>query len=125
MNSPKTRSPATADPLTAGILGGRIHLVQLLIPIYDNHGQAFPAVKFAQLRAELTREFGGLTAYTRAPAEGTWAEEGRPAKRDDIVVYEVMVETLDREWWAAYRRTLEQRFEQEELLIRSEVVERL
>jgi hypothetical protein len=36
-----------------------------------------------------------------------------------------MTETLDRDWWAAYRRGLEQRFAQEELVIRSQEVERL
>jgi hypothetical protein len=36
-----------------------------------------------------------------------------------------MTETLDRDWWAGYRRELEQRFAQEELVIRSQEVERL
>ncbi len=98
----------------------------MLIPIYDNDGQPFPSSRFAELRDELTRQFGGMTAYTRAPAQGTWsADDGEPAKRDDIVVYEVMVETLDREWWADYRRTLEQRFHQDELVVRAQLVQRL
>jgi hypothetical protein len=103
-----------------------IHLVQLLIPLYDNERRPFPPTHYSQLRDELTREFGGLTAYTRAPAQGTWsAEDGEPAQRDDIVVYEVMVATLDRAWWADYRRTLEQRFEQDQLVVRSQLVEML
>jgi hypothetical protein len=54
-----------------------------------------------------------------------WQESEGPPKRDDIIVYEVMTETLDREWWAAFRRALEQRFAQEELVVRSQVIERL
>jgi hypothetical protein len=77
------------------------------------------------VRAELTERFGGLTAYTRAPAQGLWAEDGGPPARDDIVVHEVMAETLDRAWWAGYRRTLEQRFAQDELVVRAHSVERL
>jgi hypothetical protein len=46
-------------------------------------------------------------------------------KRDDIVVYEVMTDTLDRAWWAGFRKALERRFAQEELVIRSHAVERL
>jgi hypothetical protein len=36
-----------------------------------------------------------------------------------------MTVTLDRGWWREYRRTLERRFAQDELVIRSQVVERL
>ena len=56
---------------------------------------------------ELTEKHGGLTAYARAPAAGLWMEgEGSP-QRDDIVVYEVMVERLDTAWWSTYRSELE------------------
>lgn len=105
--------------------GGIIHLVQLLLPLYDNAGRPFPAKRYTAIRDELTERFGGLTAYTRAPAQGLWQESDGPPKRDDIVVYEVMTDTLDRAWWRVYRRTLEQRFAQEELVIRSQAVERL
>lgn len=102
-----------------------MHLVQILLPVYDNDGHAFPASHYASVRAELAERFGGLTAYTRAPAEGLWAEDGRPPAQDDIVVYEVMVEELDRAWWRAFRERLERRFAQEELVVRAERVERL
>lgn len=103
----------------------RLHLVQLLLPTYDNDGKAFPQSHYEDVRAELTEKFGGLTAYTRAPAQGIWAEEGDSPKRDDIVVYEVMAEGLDRDWWRSFRAKLEHRFQQEELVIRAHVVERL
>ena len=77
------------------------------------------------MRAELTEQFGGLTAYTRAPAQGLWSDSDGPPKRDDLVVYEVMTETLDRDWWRGFRRALEARFAQQELVIRSQLVERL
>jgi hypothetical protein len=102
-----------------------MHLVQILLPIYDNDGHHFPATHYASVRSELADRFGGLTAYTRAPAEGLWAEAGKPPAHDDIVVYEVMVDDLDRAWWREFRRTLERRFAQDELVVRAEVVERL
>jgi hypothetical protein len=68
--------------------------------------------------------FGGLTAYTRAPAEGLW-ESGSTVKRDDIVVVEVMVDSLDRKWWEAYRRELAQLFRQDQIVLRAQTYERL
>lgn len=115
------QSPGPNDALTEAI----IHLVQLLLPLYDNTGRAFPAAHFTTIRDELTEHFGGLTAYTRAPAQGLWHDASGPTRRDDIVVYEVMTDMLDRAWWRAYRQALEQRFAQDELVIRSQVVERL
>ena len=102
-----------------------MYLVQLLLPLYDNGGRGFSAEHYAAVRRELTERFGGLTAYTRAPAQGLWAEDDGPPKRDDIVVYEVMTEQLDRAWWREYRKLLEGRFDQEELVVRSQEVERL
>jgi hypothetical protein len=102
-----------------------MYLVQLLLPVYDNAGRPFPASHYATVRGELAGRFGGLTAYTRAPAEGLWSDGGGPAARDDIVVYEVMVEELDRAWWRRFRSDLEQRFAQVELVVRAQPIERL
>jgi hypothetical protein len=41
------------------------------------------------------------------------------------VIFEVMVETLDRSWWREYRRQLEQRFDQEVILIRATAIAQL
>jgi hypothetical protein len=97
----------------------------LLIPLADNEHRPFPPSHFARLREELVERFGGLTAYTRSPAEGTWEQGDDSRDRDEIVVYEVMTDTLDRAWWAGYRKTLERRFRQDEILIRSQTFERL
>ena len=101
------------------------YLVQLLIPLRDNRGSSFPASHYGALRDELATRFGGVTAYTRAPAEGTWDGHGQSRDTDDIVIYEVMVDRLDRDWWASFRRGLEAQFEQDELVIRAQAIERL
>jgi hypothetical protein len=44
---------------------------------------------------------------------------------DDIIVLEVMAETLDRDRWARYRRQLEHEFAQDKTLIRATATERL
>ncbi|TNC60533.1 hypothetical protein [Rubellimicrobium roseum] len=86
-----------------------MHLVQILLPTADNDGQPFPAEQFQALRRELTDRFGGATVYAQAPAEGFW--QGGPAtRRDEIVIFEVMCETLDEPWWRARRQALEAEF---------------
>ena len=103
-----------------------MHLVQILLPVYDNEGNELPQVEFRRVSSELSHRFGGVTAFTRAPAEGVWKEPTteRPT-HDDIVVVEVMVEELDRGWWKDYRRDLERRFKQEEVVIRAQAMEQL
>jgi len=100
------------------------HLAQILLPVYDNVGQRFPTGHYNQVRARLADMFGGLTAYTRAPAEGLW-NSGSTVKRDDIVVVEVMVDSLDHTWWKNYRRELEQLFCQDEIVLRAQAYEHL
>jgi hypothetical protein len=71
------------------------------------------------LRSELTERFGGVTAHTRAPARGLWKGDSGSTSRDDIVIFEVMTEGLDREWWTRFRRQLESRFRQESVIVRA------
>jgi hypothetical protein len=102
-----------------------MYLVQLLLPLYDNQGQPFDPGLFAQVRVDLTERFGGVTTYARAPARGTWKEDDGSVVRDEIVIYEVMVETLERAWWRTFRETLRQRFAQDDLVVRALPLERL
>ena len=88
-------------------------LVQFLLPVYDE-----------RVARELTERFGGLTAYARSPASGLWKDSGE-TRHDDIVVYEVMAEELDAQWWKDYRRSLEKRFAQDELVVRAQETRRL
>lgn len=101
-----------------------MHLVEILLPVRDNEGRRFAARKFAGVREELTERFGGVTTFTRAPAHGTNESDGS-VQHDDIVIFEIMTLTLDREWWVSYRRGLEHRFAQDEIVIRASTIERL
>jgi hypothetical protein len=96
------------------------HLVQIVLPLRDNGGRAFTNDAHGATRRELVDRFGGVTAYQRAPALGLWKDEDGEVARDEVVVFEVLVEdALDRGWWAAYRETLRVRFAQEALLVRA------
>lgn len=100
-----------------------MYLIQLFLPLYDNAGAPFPKERYLTVQRELVDNFGGMTAYSRAPAQGLWQEDGERTMRDDLVTVEVMAKSLDRAWWRAYRITLEDRFKQEVLLMRSHMVE--
>ncbi|WP_395739005.1 hypothetical protein [Prosthecobacter sp.] len=95
-----------------------MHLVQILLPLADNARYLLDLRLFARIKEELTRHFGGITCYFRAPAEVRWSNEGEDVI-DDIVIYEVMLEQVDPGWWADYRKTLERHFQQNEIVIRA------
>lgn len=91
-----------------------MHLVEIFLPSLDNEGNAFPNESFNIVRLELMERFGGVTIFARAPGQGITTEHGT----DDIIVIEVMTPLIERFWWDQYRRSLEQRFKQDEVLIR-------
>ena len=96
-----------------------MYLVQLLLPLYDNEGHAFEASEYVRLRAELADRFGGVTAYTRAPARGVWKDDSgettqrryRDFRSDDDRSGSRLV---DR-----FRKELEDRFRQDTLIVRA------
>ncbi|MCC6736990.1 MAG: hypothetical protein IT534_12800 [Bauldia sp.] len=96
-----------------------MHLVQLLLPL----GAEQSAV--SQIRAELTERFGGITVYSRNPAEGFWRDGPDEPVTDDIVVVEVMAAIWDPVWWRSYRARLERRLGEAEVVIRALPMERV
>jgi len=102
-----------------------MHLIQCFLPLYDNEKNKFPQSMYAAECRTLKERFGGLTVYTRSPASGLWEDGEAGATRDDLIIYEVMAENLDRDWWRTYRRQLEERFRQERMIIRAHAIELL
>ncbi|EJC84028.1 hypothetical protein Rleg4DRAFT_6204 [Rhizobium leguminosarum bv. trifolii WSM2297] len=94
-------------------------LIEILLPLTDDAHSRFDAV-----RSELTDKFGGATLFTNAPAEGLW-NDGGAIEEDRIVVVEVMADDIDREWWRSYRKALQIRFKQDEIVVRSTAIDRL
>lgn len=99
-----------------------MHLVQILLPLNDNDGRALAKDLFESVARELTERFGGVTAYTRAPADGRWREEGQATSSDEVVVVEVMVAKLDEAWWSGYRASLENAFRQKQIIVRAQSI---
>lgn len=100
-----------------------MHLVQILIPVQPDVDDAH---QLGRVRRELLYRFGGVTAYSRGPAQGLWRDDDSgEVVLDDVIVLEVMTEELDRSWWASYREELEVRLHQDEIIIRAQVIEQL
>ncbi|MBU5614992.1 hypothetical protein [Geomonas azotofigens] len=100
-----------------------MHLIQILLPLYDNDGNQFTQDEFLKVRDELSERFGGITTYMRSPARGLWKETKETTVQDDIVIYEVMTKELDRAWWKQYRHQLTADFRQALLIVRASQVE--
>jgi hypothetical protein len=101
-----------------------MYLIQILLPLYDNEERAFERRSYDLVRDELTKKFGGVTAFSSSPAEGVW-KEGGEVSRDRVVVFEVMAQELERAWWTHYRTELEARFRQERMIVRATSIEQL
>jgi hypothetical protein len=95
-----------------------MHLVQILLPLRNNKGQAFAKALFDDVRSDLATHFGGVTVYMRSPASGLWEKDGKLLD-DDVVIYEVMVERLEREFWRLYRIELQETFQQDVITMRA------
>jgi len=93
-----------------------MQLIQLFIPIYDSEGNRFADNWFSQIKEKLTKRFGGLTIYQRAPASGLWKQATPKTTADQIIIYEVMAESLDMTFWKSYKTSLEEQFKHQNLL---------
>lgn len=102
-----------------------MHLIEILLPLADKAGESFGAELHAQVRDELVEHFGGVTAFIRSPAEGLHKAGGEARGHDDVIIFEVTADWLDRSWWRGYRSELERRFRQDEIVVRACEVELL
>jgi hypothetical protein len=102
-----------------------MHLIQILLPLYKKSGGRVSRALLRSTAKQLAKEFGGVTAYTRAPAQGLWRRRGAKLDRDDVVVYEVMAQRLDVAFWSSRRRQYEKEFVQDALVIRAVRAKRL
>lgn len=99
------------------------YLIQILLPLRDNDKNRFPSSRFSSVKNKLTDFFGGLTAFTRSPALGRWEVAPDEVVQDEIAVFEVMANELNRKWWGEYRKQLETLFQQERIIIRVHEIE--
>jgi hypothetical protein len=100
-------------------------LVQLLLPVSLPDPAVPPMTALAETRRELTEKFSGSTAYVRSPAKGLWTAPDGEVEQDEVVMVEVVVQTLDRAWWQRYAEMLAARFQQQVIHVRALPIELL
>lgn len=100
------------------------YLFQILLPLFDNDGREIDRKEYRRVTNELVDKFGGVTAFTRTPAEGRWRKSGK-IKRDEVVILEVVTASRSITWWRNYRSALERRFRQEAIVIRMHEIEQI
>ena len=92
-----------------------MYLIQILLPVSSGPNVG----AFSRTREELADKFGGVTAYTRAAAQGIWISPAGEKERDSMLMVEVFAQDFDRGWWRSYQEVLAERFQQEEIHIRA------
>ncbi len=63
-------------------VGSGVHVVEIFLPLKRSDGSDQPRALFGAVRGELVDRFGGLTAFTRSPAEGLWEAAPGEVERD-------------------------------------------
>jgi len=92
-------------------------LVQLFVPLNDGQGQPIPEQLYGKLSEELKERFGGVTVYSRAPAKGIWKRDAEDTERDELLIYEVLINARETEFWINLKGRLERQLKQDEILV--------
>ena len=123
VNSSKQRT--RTKPVFELLSVGGMVLIQMLLPATPTDTNADGPSAINETARELRETFGGLTAYTRAPAKGSWTGPDGSTEQDQVVMIEVVTERFDRAWWKQYSGTLAGRFDQEAIHVRALPIELL
>ncbi|RNJ41545.1 hypothetical protein B5V01_29235 [Mesorhizobium erdmanii] len=100
-------------------------LVEMLLPLKDNSGTPFPTQLYRELQEALAERFGGVTAYMRSPANGLWNDGVGGSRHDDVVLFEIMAETLEAPYWQTLKGKLADDFRQNDIVVRVTEITRL
>ncbi|RYU91743.1 hypothetical protein [Emticicia agri] len=96
-----------------------MYLIEMLLPLTDNQKKVFKSEYFEQVQHRLTEKFGGLTAFTKNPAEGLWKKsKNTKPQHDEIIIFEVITDTFDKSWWQLYKEELKRIFQQKDIVIK-------
>ena len=70
----------------------------MLLPIRSATGDVIAPGVLGTTRAEILKQFGGLTAYVRAPASGAWTSPEGDVEEDNVVMIEILAQAFDRDY---------------------------
>jgi hypothetical protein len=122
--SSSSRSSASHTTSTAGAVAtGPKRCYEILLPLTHNDGRPVNREMFLQVQDELTARFGAFS-FSPQMVRGVWTHEGRRYE-DESCRFSLDVDDTpeNRAFFAAYKLTLQERFEQIVIYIRSYPVE--
>ena len=82
--------------------------MKLVPPLYDKSGRRLPKALFSNRREHIVERFwetDRALAISWLRDLGGGSEQG--VKREELVIFEVMIRLVDRKWWMDYRYRLE------------------
>jgi hypothetical protein len=85
-----------------------MQLVQIFLPLYDNNKQLFEESVYNDVRNMLKDQFGGVSFHRNTPVGGLWKDEGGKTNYDELIIAEIMIHNLNKEWWKQFKQDLEQ-----------------
>lgn len=92
-------------------------LYQLYLPLNYHDGRPIEEDKFSLTQKELVDRFGGLTSTPPGyPLEGLW-HSPQGVVKDDIVIWTVLSQLDEDQFFNEYKEKLRKRFVQEEIFL--------
>jgi hypothetical protein len=91
---------------------------ELLIPLFDNEGQAFEPGKILSVHNKLLERFSGCRMEPLSPHVGSWQEAGI-IYHDQLLMYTVDAprENASLDWFQEYKENLKKEFRQVEIYL--------
>lgn len=95
-----------------------MYLMQIFVPTRDNQGSTITERQFTALRSKLTDRFGGETTYARTPVEEMWKPSENSAEVDHMIIYEVVFDELEAQYWKGMKSQLEKAIRRQQIMMR-------
>jgi len=93
-------------------------LIQLFLPTTTENGKAFPGTYFHAVKQKLGKKFDSLSVYLKSPLIGSLKNDEPILAKDTLLVYEVISDIVETDYWSQYQQFLQKQFKQDYILIR-------
>ncbi len=93
-------------------------LIQLFLPTTSENGKAFPGTYFHAVKQKLGKKFDSLSVYLKSPLIGNIKNDEPTLAKDTVLVYEVISDTVETDYWSQYQQFLQKQFKQDYIVIR-------
>lgn len=93
-------------------------LIQLFLPTTAENGKAFPGTYFHAVKQKLSKKFDSLSVYLKSPVIEHIKDDGPTLAKDTVLVYEVVSDSVETDYWSQYQQFLQKQFKQDDIVIR-------